>query len=138
MMGRTHLLTGGVYIILSQSLPVVAVGVLLGSVLPDIDNKNSYINNKIKIIKPFLPKPTIDHRGILHNPLVLMLFLPFISNLFIQGLMIGYGLHLLLDAMTPKGIVFLKFLRKINIKTNSIQEHILRGGLLCLLIFKLL
>lgn len=93
MTGKTHLLYG-----IASSLAIctdIISGVLLsvGSILPDIDSRNSLLGKSL----PFIPK-LIKHRTITHS----LLFI--IGCYFINYyLMVGCCVHLILDMMTKQG-----------------------------------
>lgn len=131
MMSKTHLTSSITAILVAGVSTPVAGGILLGTFLPDLDSRNSKINRKLKVFRFFMSKRKDDtkHRSILHNPLILLLLLPFYKDPLTLGVMIGYGLHLFLDAMTPESIPFLRFLRIFRIRSNSLKENILFLGL---------
>ena len=93
MTGKTHLSCG-----IATSLFLcgdVVSGILLsvGSLLPDIDHKNSLFGKAL----PFIPK-MIKHRTWTHS--LLFLILCYFINVY---LCIGCCVHLLLDMMTKRG-----------------------------------
>ena len=93
MTGRTHLSCG-----IATSLFLcgdVVSGILLsvGSLLPDIDHKNSLFGKAL----PFIPK-IIKHRTWTHS--LLFLILCYFINVY---LCIGCFVHLFLDMMTKQG-----------------------------------
>ena len=93
MTGKTHLSCG-----IATSLFLcgdVVSGILLsvGSLLPDIDHKNSLFGKAL----PFISK-MIKHRTCTHG--LLFLILCYFVNIY---LCIGCGIHLFLDMMTKQG-----------------------------------
>lgn len=114
---------------------LICVG--FGSLLPDIDSKNSLIN---KLLPINLSKYFV-HRGICHSliswlifclislilllsiMLPIILFLPVISHvkligtMIYLGLIIGYFLHLLEDSFSRSGIIWLYPFGKIDQKS---------------------
>ncbi len=102
----------------------------LSSTIPDIDHLKSFIGKRLEFMSIAL-NFFFKHRGILHN-----LFLIFIICFFIYlknkeisaAILIGYGSHLFLDALTKKGIkpfYPLKMRIKGFFKTNSLFENVL-------------
>lgn len=99
---------------------IFVAGAMIGSVLLDIDEENTYITNKTdsnvhKVLR---------HRGIAHYPIVVTLLLyisyilvntiPYVGvfiGIFIFGLFVGAVSHFILD--TPEGIYWLyPFIRR--------------------------
>lgn len=126
------------------STGVILGGALVGSILPDIDHKNSYIGQKAKMVSKAINK-FAGHRKLFHAPLM-YLFLYSISSGMIdhklllvgtQGLFLGILSHLILDSFTVGGLPWFYPLSKKkfslgNIKTNSKLEDILCGILTCI------
>lgn len=95
----------------------VLCGALLGSLLPDIDHRNSYIGKKLKIAS-FIISKTLGHRSVVHAPLVIFTFSALlyfltmqltgtaheVSRYFVIGLSYGMFSHLFLDMLTKRGI----------------------------------
>ena len=133
MVGKTHLaigLTAGVGACILGDLPplagvVVIVEFGLGSLLPDIDQRNSTISKKVKPVGVVV-NAVAGHRTIFHDPLLYLVLgllawkmLPAYMAHFISLLM-GVATHLFLDALNPTGIPILSFrLRLRNIRTGS-------------------
>tara|TARA_Y100000310_G_scaffold17224_1_gene17094 strand:+ start:4304 stop:4747 length:444 start_codon:yes stop_codon:yes gene_type:complete len=103
--------------------------VLIGSLLPDLDETKSYLGRRI----PFLPtisKLLFGHRGIYHSiPFAILLTL--LINIFsfkaAIAILIGYLSHILLDSITKQGIQPLwplKLRMKGPIKTGGLFEKI--------------
>lgn len=87
-------------------------GVMLGSLLPDIDHPQSYLGRRL----PFLSVPIFKlfgHRGFTHSFLSLGLltiasaFYWSVNPLFFGGILLGYFSHLLADMCTPSGVPLL-------------------------------
>lgn len=150
---KTHINGGilvGLYVsIQMQSKPLIPTGIfmggiLLGSLLPDIDHSNSYIGKKVKTASKVINK-LAGHRKLFHAPLI-YLFLYSIAlgmvkdNLILKGIsgaFFGILSHLILDSLTVGGLPWFyplstKRFSIGNIKTNSKLEDILRGILICL------
>lgn len=150
---KTHINGGilvGLYVISQMTYtPILAKGLLLGgalvgSILPDIDHKNSYIGQKAKTVSKVINK-FAGHRKLFHAPLVYLLLysisLGMITHKLIlvgvQGLFLGILSHLILDSFTIGGLPWFYPLSKkkfslSNIKTNSKLEDILCGILTCI------
>lgn len=130
-------------------LGTICVGVLLGSVLPDIDHPNSFISKKAKITSFFTSK-AFKHRTLTHSLLVNIVFYTLSSLLicrfdlplrhyltrFLSGLEVGIVSHVLLDMLTIGGVaIFYPItnrrynLAKLNVnkgKSGRIKENIVR------------
>lgn len=82
---------------------------LLGSVFPDVDSKNSFINRYLKFLPLYF---LVGHRTIFHS-----FFFPFFyfliaffcefESVFVNYFFLGYVVHLILDAFTLRGVNFL-------------------------------
>lgn len=138
-----------------NNLTLISTGVLLGgtflgSILPDIDHKNSYIGKKAKTVSKAINK-LAGHRKLFHAPLVYLFLystgLGMTSNVLtllgIKGLFFGVLSHLILDSFTIGGLPwFYPFSKKRfslgKIKTNSKLEDIFCGLLICANIIVLL
>lgn len=157
---KTHLNGGilaGLYIISSKMInqPVVPMGIFLGgavigSILPDIDHKNSYIGKKTKKVSRVINK-LAGHRKLFHAPLIYLLLysmglgmdLRELLLIGMKGLFLGIFSHLLLDSFTLGGLPwFYPFSKKRfslgKIKTNGALEYIFCGGLICINILMIL
>jgi inner membrane protein len=156
---KTHI-NGGILIGLYVSLqmtntPKVSTamllgGSLLGSILPDIDHRNSYIGRKVKTVSKVINK-FAGHRKLFHAPLAYLLLysmsLGFITDKLlifgVKGLFLGILSHLLLDSFTIGGLPWFYPFSKTKfslskIKTNGKLEDILCGILTCINIFIIL
>lgn len=84
---------------------VFLAGVIFGSLLPDIDESNSYIGSKVAIFSS-LANSAIGHRTITHNVfvwIIIGLYGYFSGVMFVVGLSIGAILHILEDSATNSG-----------------------------------
>lgn len=134
-------------------LVAIVVGAsIVGSLMPDIDHRGSYMGKKLPILS-FLFSKSLGHRGATHAPLLLLLMsillagattslLPFSDDIKmmiiagITGLCLGALSHVLLDALTPSGVPALyplskKKFRIAQFKTGGMLEH----GLTVILMF---
>ena len=132
MLFLTHLF-GGILgallftrIIETQSI-ILYVFVIIGSLLPDIDHPASKLGKKVKLIGWIF-----GHRKSFHSvflPLVLGMPLIFVSFYLFYAFLFGFLIHLLLDALTLKGVMpfypLNKSVIKGWIKTGSLLEYIL-------------
>lgn len=124
MQGRTHLLIGiAVGAAAGESLGApwwITAGSALGSLLPDIDLPSTTLGHLIYPLAKFLNK-TFGHRGFLHSPLFLgllslVLYVCQVPLPFIVGNAIGFGSHLFLDMMNPKGVpLFFPYKKRFHI-----------------------
>lgn len=138
MLGKTHAAAGvcaGIGLTMAVATSPLAGAVIigeswLGSLLPDIDHKNSKISKKLKLTR-FIARLFAGHRSLFHNPLtyaavyaILRYSRPDLAR-FLIPLFMGIGTHLFLDALTPMGIPLLPNLRLHlgNIRTGSGVEH---------------
>ncbi len=138
MLFRTHLLLGIIFFLLFQQFfsggsVIIFLGlVLLGSILPDIDEANSTINRWSGIVGRIFAF-LFRHRGLFHSLLFAVLISWGVQHYFgmyyAVGLWLGYVAHLLGDALTRGGVqVFYPFSRfKIRgpLKTGGWMEFIL-------------
>ena len=150
MLFRTHLAFSfliGLYIIdfLKIKNQILFITLLLFfSIFPDIDESSSKVSKKLK---PFSYLTNIlGHRNILHTiyfPLAISLILLLFNLKEVSiAVLIGYCLHLLLDAATQKGIALFYPLNKKRIKgyikTGSFIENIIFILLVIIVVLKLL
>jgi len=154
MLWRTHTLAGitslwllyplpGVFTL--QTLPLAIIMASLGSLLPDIDAVESKIMNLGAFgITPFAPVSRIvnrsfGHRGITHSPIALVPVAVFsvVLSFWIGvvpgiSLLLGYGSHLVMDALTRSGISLLPMSQKrlhllplrLRLVTGSLKEDL--------------
>ncbi|WP_201334276.1 MULTISPECIES: metal-dependent hydrolase [unclassified Nitratiruptor] len=115
------------------------IAVAVAALLPDLDHLHSYISKKIPIL-PFIITLFAKHRGFTHSLkgiisvyiLTMLAFIPHIIPLSIAaGIMIGYPLHILGDAMTTRGISnfccgkkLLILPKPLRFSTGSFKEHL--------------
>ncbi|PIZ51474.1 hypothetical protein COY27_03725 [Candidatus Woesearchaeota archaeon CG_4_10_14_0_2_um_filter_33_13] len=149
MLFYTHLLLGIVgFLLLNKYFSggyewLFLLFVLLGSVLPDIDDGKSKIKKASGIIGSVISF-LFKHRGILHSlifALVLFVLLSLWDIYYAWALLIGYTSHLVGDVITPMGIqLFYPFSRwKIRgpIRVGKFGEWIILFGLVVLVIKEL-
>ena len=91
---------------ITDSIIFVAAAVIL-SILVDIDNIRSSVGQKLEPYARAL-NFLFRHRGLLHSvwiPLALFLLLANLNMTIALGIAVGYGSHLLIDAITIEGIM---------------------------------
>jgi inner membrane protein len=132
MLAKTHLAFGFFLSLIitpmlnMQNSLIFTLIILLGSVLPDIDNPKNFFGF------PFIGWFT-KHRGIFHSIYLAALFpliLAYFTNLsYGIALFIGYFSHLVFDSLTKSGINFLHPFSSFKIsgfiETGSIIEYII-------------
>ena len=109
---------------------LITISSIIGSYIPDIDEPNSKIGKRIRLLSKIL-KFIFKHRGIIHTPffgILLMLgiryglasFVPpeYLKNILL-GFFVGYASHLLLDTITSRGIMWLWPISTKYISTQS-------------------
>lgn len=95
MRGYTHLAAGIAAAALIPGLTLsTGAGIIVGSILPDVDKSTSMIGRRV----PILPK-LLKHRGVTHSLLMAGLLFPLNS-----GLSLGCAIHLVLDMSNPDGV----------------------------------
>lgn len=127
MLKRTHITFGvatglaalDFVTISSNELPIYFTGLIIGSLINDIDTPKSTIGRKLPIISHLL-KILFGHRKLFHS-LLFYAFLFSITKAFFPfslhfGIAIGSASHLIGDMMTPKGIQLFFPIVKKNIK----------------------
>ncbi|MFA6461499.1 MAG: metal-dependent hydrolase [Candidatus Woesearchaeota archaeon] len=150
MLFHTHVLIGIItFLLLHSYLPgneyLILLFILIGSILPDIDehkSKAAQLSGVIGKIVSFFA----SHRGIFHSfllPLIGCGLLGYFWNFaYASALFIGYFVHLLADALTPMGIPILwpfkEFKLRGPIRCGTWQEWILFGMLVLLIIKEVL
>ena len=87
----------------------------LGSMLPDLDTRKSYISKKWPYLSKFISK-RCKHRGFTHSLLILLILLQFLKLIILigenniilicisYGILTGYTSHIILDAFTYEGV----------------------------------
>ena len=101
----------------SKSLIIITSGLILGSLFPDIDHRNSYLSRKIKPIS-FITSKLFKHREFTHSiaGTILVSYLIYIilgrtnieimySSMFNKAFTIGIISHIILDMMTVSGVI---------------------------------
>lgn len=88
--------------------PMSVIGLILGSLLPDIDEPNSYIGRKFFLLSgPIKAMNILEHRGITHYaiiPLITILIGYIIKVDFLMWLGVGILMHDIGDLLTKGGI----------------------------------
>lgn len=101
------------YIINNYSLldtVIVYVSIIFGSILPDIDEPNSYIGNKSIFLSPFLKVLGLKHRTLTHwliTPFLVLLIGYLLNNsfsIYMYALAFGILAHDIGDLLTKGGI----------------------------------
>lgn len=159
MVGKTHIAGGlflastlttatGIYQPLGCDTSLVLFGIYLfgsslGSILPDIDKRNSTISGKNVGTKAtsLITRLIFTHRGFTHSILCLLILSTLSSPLAFagvytkalwMGIILGYGSHLILDMLNPTGIALLYPLDNMisfaKIKTSGLIEKLLFLG----------
>jgi len=115
MLGYTHILTASTIAtlpLLNNDFEYVAIysmvyiGILIGSILPDIDEPHSLIGKRVKFLS-YPIKIIFGHRTITHNVFasILISILGVLLNIdIIVGIGIGMFIHILSDSITVNGI----------------------------------
>ena len=126
-----------------------AVMLVIGSLLPDIDEKGSYIGRKLFFLSGIFKDLGIEHRGFTHFAII-PVSIALIGYIFeVEALIwLAYGIvmHDVGDMMTKGGIVsflypfmegkrFWVLPRNMRFKTFSVVEKIVTGGLFVMIIF---
>lgn len=101
----------------SKTLIIITSGLVLGSLFPDIDHKNSYLSRKLKPVS-FITSKVFKHREFTHSIVgtisisYLMYFILSKTNMeymyksmFSKAFTIGIISHIILDMMTISGVV---------------------------------
>ncbi len=117
--------------------------VVFGSLLPDIDEPNSYIGRRYSFLSIPLKLLGIKHRTFTHYllfPLLILVIAFFVYNMYIKTILLGLAFGILMhdvgDMLTKGGIkgflypcckekVFRLLPKKYAFYTNSIQEWII-------------
>ena len=112
---------------------------IIGSLLPDIDMPGSHLGNFFPVFSRFLSR-VFRHRTLTHSLLSILGFVVLLSyaghlsfgyeffTVIVVGLMAGHISHILLDMLTPAGVLFFyPFPFKVSlgkIKTGSWPEKL--------------
>ena len=131
MRGSTHVTAGLTAALLMPNLNLPAMAALtLGSILPDIDHRDSLVGRHV----PILPR-LLKHRGVTHS----LLFAALCYGLY-PPLGVGTLLHLLLDLMNPAGVLLLWPWKKristpvVTVVSGGVMDGVLRTGLWVVLV----
>lgn len=138
MRGYTHItFAAAMTPLLPNSHPASILGVLVGSLAPDIDIQGSPASKVLYI--------DVEHRSFFHSitaALIISLPLFFISKDFALGFFAGYLSHLFLDMFNPSGVPLFfpgqKRQRIMKIRVGSIGEYIILGIFLFINLFVVL
>lgn len=116
------------------NLLLYGTGLVIGSLLPDIDHPRSTLGRKLPVVSGLISF-AFGHRTFCHSILFLVLLYltqPFLPNALFYGLMVGVMSHLIGDMMTHQGIRllypiggYIKF--PITFRTGGVLENILFG-----------
>ncbi len=107
MRGVTHLIAGLLLAVLfipyapNQLLGVFII--LLGALIPDIDERSSILGRKIPFISFFTRHRTFFH-SLFFAILCMIVLNVFLPRMYVWLFLAGYMSHLFLDAMTPMGV----------------------------------
>tara|TARA_Y100000310_G_scaffold320072_1_gene376104 strand:- start:1450 stop:1878 length:429 start_codon:yes stop_codon:yes gene_type:complete len=121
----THLAFGLLWGLLVFQDASFVIVVLIASLLPDIDHPQAKMG---KVFKPF--SFLFSHRGFFHSlfPLIFFLLLTQLHAIFL-AIALGYTSHLVLDALTRKGIMpfhpISRYKLKGPCKSGGITEYVL-------------
>lgn len=84
-----------------------AVGIIIGSLLPDIDEPNSYVGRRSLGMSNKV-KQAFGHRGMTHSiiiwAIIAAVLLSESHSLFFYGFIIGYLLHIIEDFFSVQGV----------------------------------
>jgi membrane-bound metal-dependent hydrolase YbcI (DUF457 family) len=109
MQGKTHLLFGLLLAVLwvefisAQNAVLTLLLILLGSLLPDIDEKSSLLGRRVPILSYFTKHRSFFHSVIFGVSCVIVLSF-IVSVHHVLAFSAGFIGHLLLDAITPMGV----------------------------------
>jgi inner membrane protein len=148
MMAKTHALFAVPFGVLCLSNELIepggslffAGGLILGSLLPDVDEPNSFIGTRV----PFVSVPAnamLGHRGCTHfvvlpvSVFILSLFLPSLWSATFFGLSIGWLSHILGDLFFGggiKGVLYPLYRGRVfftRLKVGGVIENVFLIGL---------
>lgn len=151
MLFLTHLLFGVLIALTAKDFlfggnyPIFFLLVLLGSVLPDIDEESSKITKWSGIIGRIISFFS-KHRGFFHSLLFVVLVTLvakyFLKEYYAWGLLLGLAGHLFSDGLTRKGVNFFYPFSKLKMKgwlrVGSWEEMIVILLLVLLIVWKIL
>lgn len=127
---------------ISTNLLIASGGLIFGSLFPDIDKHNSYLSQKLKPLSMITSK-VLKHREFTHS-IVGTIILSLIMNLILNGFnltlevinilslsfTIGIISHILLDMLTPAGVVLFYPLYRKKVKLISLKTSNNKFGLM--------
>lgn len=149
MLYRTHVVSSlavGTALVVATDYPYtvdLVAGLMIGSVLPDIDEPNSFIGRRSFGLASLINR-LFGHRGFTHSLtcwIILAIFSLLYSNPFTIGISLGYLFHLMGDLFSTSGLrLFIPFHRKrvkmfITYQTGGTRERIIYYICVLLLIF---
>jgi inner membrane protein len=149
MTGKTHLLIGlatGLTLAWTKPSPdlLFYVGILAGSLAPDVDHPNSMATRAFPPFRLF--SLVFEHRGIFHSLLVPLILAAAAyayppQSASLAGVSIGWALHLLADALTLRGIPALWPFSKNKMGiplmvTGGLKEWILSSALMGICVYQ--
>lgn len=114
-----------------DSLPLLAAS-SIAAMLPDIDHAQSFISRRAWLLS-WVIRLFTRHRGFTHSMFAVLVSWSLMTVLkvppsFVLAAVAGYGSHLLLDALTPSGLLLLWPLRlRVRlplVRTGSVGELI--------------
>jgi inner membrane protein len=141
MKGTTHIVAGAVtgsIIAKSLNLPIedtvlLASASAIGSLIPDIDKKNSTIAKPFFFISYPIRK-TFGHRTLTHSlfpyliAFLLINYLDIAYSIYWNGVILGALSHIFLDMLNPTGVALFYPVKKkisfLKIRTGGIFEYI--------------
>lgn len=107
MLGKSHMKIA-LGVTLFTANPDIILGALIGSLLPDVDQQNTYLGRCNIFLKSKKVRKFVQHRGVTHSlfgTAVLITILKLALNTpSVMGISIGIITHLIADAFTPSGI----------------------------------
>lgn len=126
-------------------IALFCIATTIGALLPDIDAPGSLLGRFFPFLSRFIAK-MFKHRTLTHSLLSILLFVFLLSQshrldygedfyaLIVLGLMVGHISHILLDLLTPQGVLlFYPFPWKISIgriKTGAFGERMFNHAIL--------
>lgn len=163
---QTHVIssvTAAVLLSQTADLPIsigVIMGVAAGSLLPDVDEPQSYIGRRTRGLSD-VTKGIFGHRGFTHSILaIILMFIPYllVANPSVVGLNdhviwtilkpilfgigLGYALHIAGDMLSKSGVPLFLPISKMKIKiylykTGGKREMLIRYGCIVGLLYML-
>ena len=154
MMYKSHLTVSAAIALpilsVTHELNYIAVGgVLIGSLLPDIDHPQSYIGRKVWVLAKGI-NIIFGHRGIVHSLLPVLLLAiasSMLDSLFLWCITLGFLLHLIEDGFSKGGLGWFQPLKKkkliipfklVRYTTGGFKEYCIFIIFVALLIFEII